>query len=145
MIVWFKRLDTCAQILVRSKKVIRAAHAAALIEFSSGEAADGTTRATCGAIFLPTGQSGPGSRGRVLGSLLRPGTKRVRQPGYGRAHASTPSCCETVGFAARTCPRRHARGRPSLTCRSLVMKGSPVRVRASASLNNAESLVSLAR
>ncbi len=39
---------------------------------------------------------------------------------------------ETVRFPARTWPRGPASGRASTTCPSLVMKGSPVRVRASA-------------
>lgn len=42
-IAWFKRLDTCAQMLVRSRKVARAlggTRIAALVEFSSGEAGD---------------------------------------------------------------------------------------------------------
>lgn len=42
-IVWFKQLDTCGQMLVRSRKVARAVggkRIAALVEFSSGEAGD---------------------------------------------------------------------------------------------------------
>jgi hypothetical protein len=39
-IVWFKRLDTCAKMIVRSKKVADAIRSAALVEFSSGLAAD---------------------------------------------------------------------------------------------------------
>jgi len=39
-IVWFKREDTCALMLVRSKKVARAGIEAALIAFTSGEGGD---------------------------------------------------------------------------------------------------------
>ncbi len=39
-IVWFKRLDTCAQMIIRSKAVADAIDSAALIEFSSGAGGD---------------------------------------------------------------------------------------------------------
>jgi hypothetical protein len=39
-VVWFKRLDTCAQMIVRSKKVAAAINSAALVEFGSGVADD---------------------------------------------------------------------------------------------------------
>jgi hypothetical protein len=53
-------------------------------------------------------------------------------PGAG-GHARPPRELENRPFSARTCPRVAASGRASLTRLSLVMKGSPVRVRASAS------------
>jgi hypothetical protein len=39
-VVWFKRLDTCAQMIVRSKKVAAAIDSAALVEFGSGAGDD---------------------------------------------------------------------------------------------------------
>jgi hypothetical protein len=39
-ITWFKNKDTCAQMLVHSKILERTIHAFALVEFSSGDAAD---------------------------------------------------------------------------------------------------------
>jgi hypothetical protein len=39
-ITWFKRKDTCAQMIVRSKTLERTIHQFALISFSSGDAAD---------------------------------------------------------------------------------------------------------
>jgi hypothetical protein len=60
-IVWFKRKDTCAQMLVRSTKVTRVAHSGALIEWSSGEAGDHyDARAVSDAILSPVTGSGKG-------------------------------------------------------------------------------------
>jgi hypothetical protein len=54
-IVWFKRKDTCAQMLVRSR-LARLAYDAALVEFTSGEAADYySPHAVSDAILLAVG------------------------------------------------------------------------------------------
>jgi hypothetical protein len=59
-IVWFKRRDTCAQMFVRSKKVLRLAHAAAIVEISSGAGGDQYDPSDVwSAIVLGTGRSGP--------------------------------------------------------------------------------------
>jgi hypothetical protein len=50
---------------------------------------------------------------------------------------------ETARSPGETCPGVPARARASLTCLSLVMKGSPVRVRASASKSPAKALLVL--
>ena len=59
------------------------------------------------------------------------------QDGYASAgtggHARPLRSSRTVSFPARTCPRAPLRGRAFPTRLSLVMKGSPIRVRASAS------------
>src|SRR5918996_5755707 len=60
---------------------------------------------------------------RVQNGYVSPGTAGTR------VH---PKSSRTAQFPARTCPRVPARGRPSLNRLPLVMKGSPVRVRASA-------------
>src|SRR5215211_807313 len=62
-------------------------------------------------------------------SRYKTGTSARAQSGT-RVHSEGG---RTVLFPARTCPRVSASGRASLTRLSLVMKGSPVRVRASAS------------
>ena len=72
-------------------------------------------------------------RSREMSLCCRAGTKRVRQLGYERARAST-AWPENPPVPARMCPRVSPSGRLSLTCPSLVMKGSAVRIRASASL-----------
>jgi hypothetical protein len=60
-IVWFKRKDTCAQMLVRSRTLTRVAHTDALVEWSSGEAGDHyDPRAVSEAILLPMTGSGKG-------------------------------------------------------------------------------------
>jgi len=60
-IAWFRTLDTCAQMLVYSKRVARAGTEAALFEFTTGVAADKyNPRDVWDAIVLPWPLSGPG-------------------------------------------------------------------------------------
>jgi len=60
-IVWFKGKGTCAQMLVRSKKVVRAGTEAALITFTSGEAGDTyNPRSVADAFVMAWPLSGPG-------------------------------------------------------------------------------------
>ncbi len=67
-----------------------------------------------------------GGPGRVQNGYVSSGTSGHERP---LRELKTPQ------FAANTCPRVPARGRASLTRPSLVMKGSAVRVRASAPLS----------
>jgi hypothetical protein len=92
-------------------------------------------------VWVTEGRSTEG--GARLTSASLAGTKRVRQLGHRRARPSLVEARDD-SICRGTCPAVPARARPSLTRLSLVMKGSPVRVRASALAHLQGCLSSLA-